>query len=69
MKNKTIMPLVVAVLVLTLSVGLVIADGLSIQLKRTNPGIVGEKSAEIIFDIVNMNNEYGYRNKYCNQRN
>ncbi len=30
----------------------VLAD-VSIQLKRTNPGIAGEKSAEIIFDVVN----------------
>tara|TARA_Y100000310_G_C20696143_1_gene825903 strand:+ start:3666 stop:4640 length:975 start_codon:yes stop_codon:yes gene_type:complete len=34
-------------------VGTVSAAGLSIQLKRTNPGIAGEKSAEIIFDVVN----------------
>jgi len=26
---------------------------LSIQMKRTNPGIAGEKSAELIFDVVN----------------
>lgn len=31
----------------------VYADGLSIQIKRTNPGIAKEKSAEIIFDVVN----------------
>ena len=41
--------LVMAVLL----VGSVSAAGLSIQLKRTNPGIAGEKSAEIIFDVVN----------------
>ena len=29
------------------------AEGLSLQLKRTNPGIAGEKAAEIIFDVVN----------------
>ena len=29
------------------------AAQLSAQLKRTNPGIAGEKSAELIFDIVN----------------
>lgn len=29
------------------------AADLSVQLKRTNPGIAGEKSAELIFDIVN----------------
>jgi len=28
---------------------------LSVQLKRTNPGIAKEKSAELIFDIVNTN--------------
>ena len=31
----------------------VFAAGMSVQLKRTNPGIAGEKSAEIIFDVVN----------------
>jgi len=31
----------------------VLADGLSVQLKRTNPGIVNTRSAELIFDIVN----------------
>lgn len=34
-------------------VGNVMATGLSVQLKRTNPGVVGEKSAELIFDVVN----------------
>ena len=29
------------------------AEGLSLQLKRTNPGIAGKKAAEIIFDAVN----------------
>lgn len=32
----------------------VAADGLSVQLKRTNPGIAGFKSGELIFDVVNM---------------
>jgi hypothetical protein len=31
----------------------VLGSGLSISLKRTNPGIVGVKPAELIFDIVN----------------
>jgi hypothetical protein len=35
------------------------ADGLAVQLKRTNPGIVKMKSAELIFDIVNM--DFGYQ--------
>jgi hypothetical protein len=35
------------------------ADGLSVQLKRTNPGIANTKSAELIFDIVNM--DFGYQ--------
>jgi len=30
------------------------SDEPSIQVKRTNPGIAGEKEAEIIFDIVNV---------------
>jgi hypothetical protein len=40
-------------LMLLLLVQLVAADGLSVQLKRTNPGIAGTKSAELIFDVVN----------------
>ena len=31
----------------------VYAEGLSLQLKRTNPGIAGQKAAELIFDVVN----------------
>ncbi len=31
----------------------VFAAGMSIQLKRTNPGVAGKKSAELIFDVVN----------------
>jgi hypothetical protein len=36
----------------------VLANGLSISLKRTNPGIVGIKPAEMIFDIVNTDTDY-----------
>jgi hypothetical protein len=43
----------VFLIVALLFVGTVSASGLSVQLKRTNPGIVGEKSAELIFDVVN----------------
>ena len=52
MKKKTQALLSGLVLSLFL-IGTVYGAGLSIQLKRTNPGIAGEKSAEIIFDIVN----------------
>ena len=45
-------------LVTLLLVGSVAATGLSIQLKRTNPGIAGKKSAELIFDIVNTDFNY-----------
>lgn len=48
MRNIAIM-LVLAIML----VGSVSAAGLSMQLKRTNPGIAGEKSAELIFDVVN----------------
>lgn len=36
----------------------VLANGLSISLKRTNPGIAGVKPAEMIFDIVNTDTDY-----------
>lgn len=45
--------LVVFVLMALMIVGSVSAAGLSIQLKRTNVGIVGQKPAELIFDVVN----------------
>ena len=50
---------IVFALTLLMLVQGVLADGLSVQLKRTNPGIVDIKSAELIFDVVNMdlNNE------------
>lgn len=50
MKLKTTFAFLVMAIML---VGSVSAAGLSIQLKRTNPGIAGEKSAELIFDVVN----------------
>jgi hypothetical protein len=50
MRLKTIFTFLVVALML---VSVVSAAGLSIQLKRTNPGIAGEKSAELIFDVVN----------------
>ena len=49
-KNKTLYVLVVMALLLASQV---YAEGLSLQLKRTNPGIASKKSAEIIFDVVN----------------
>ncbi|MBD3248520.1 hypothetical protein GF336_00560, partial [Candidatus Woesearchaeota archaeon] len=48
--RKELVMLVLMALVLASNV---YAEGLSLQLKRTNPGIAGEKSAEIIFDVVN----------------
>ena len=50
MRIKMLSAFLVMVLLLVTTVS---AAGLSIQLKRTNPGIAGEKSAELIFDIVN----------------
>jgi len=44
--------LVLFLIVSILVVGIANAE-LSVQLKRTNPGIAKEKSAEIIFDVVN----------------
>ncbi len=44
---------VVFLVVALMFVSSVCASGLSVQLKRTNPGIAGEKSAELIFDVVN----------------
>ncbi len=49
MKARNLFVFFVVSLVL---VGTAAAD-LSVQLKRTNPGIAGEKPAEIIFDVVN----------------
>ncbi len=40
-------------LVALMLIGNVAAEGLSVQLKRTNPGIAGSKPAELIFDVVN----------------
>jgi len=45
---------IVFALALLMLVQGVVADGLSVQLKRTNPGIANIKSAELIFDVVNM---------------
>ena len=36
----------------------VLAGDLSVQLKRTNPGIAQYKSAELVYDIVNMDTEH-----------
>ncbi len=47
---KTLVIMAVMAMVLAMTVA---ATGQSVQLKRTNPGIAGEKSAEIIFDVVN----------------
>jgi hypothetical protein len=49
--------LVVLLAMLMLVAGLASAD-LSIQMKRTNPGIAGEKSATLIFDVVNTDMEH-----------
>jgi hypothetical protein len=49
--NKKIV--VVFLVIALMFVSSVCASGLSVQLKRTNPGIAGEKSAELIFDVVN----------------
>ncbi|MBL7101062.1 MAG: hypothetical protein ISS23_03855 [Nanoarchaeota archaeon] len=56
MKKLTIL-LVMAMLAIFLA-GTVFAATLSIQLKRTNPGIAGKKSATLIYDVVNMDTEH-----------
>lgn len=48
---KKIFVILVAMLLLA---GSAMAADLSIQLKRTNPGIAGERSAELIFSVANM---------------
>jgi hypothetical protein len=40
-------------LLIILAVNMASAEGLSVSLKRTNPGIIDVKSAELIFDVVN----------------
>lgn len=55
MKMKAIFSFVLTAILLVSGVS---AAGLSIQLKRTNPGIAGEKSAELIFDVVNTDFNY-----------
>jgi len=52
--KKLVILLVMAILL----VGTVAAGSLSIQLKRTNPGIAGKKSATLIFDVVNTDTEH-----------
>ena len=47
---KNVMGILLLVVILSTAV---YAEGLSLQLKRTNPGIAGQKNAEIIFDVVN----------------
>lgn len=49
--------LVVLLAMIVLLVSTVYASGISVQLKRTNPGIAGEKSATLIFDVVNTDME------------
>lgn len=56
MKKLAIL-LVMAVLALFLA-GTVAAGSLSLQLKRTNPGIAGKKSATLIFDVVNTDMDH-----------
>lgn len=50
--------LVILLVMIVLLVGTVSAATLSIQLKRTNPGIAGKKSATLIYDVVNMDTEH-----------
>jgi len=50
---KNIKILFFVLLACSLTASTVMADGLSLQLKRTNPGIIKERPAELIFDIVN----------------
>jgi len=55
--KKSLTLLVMAVLALFI-VSSVSAATLSIQLKRTNPGIAGKQSATLIYDVVNMDTEH-----------
>lgn len=52
--KKLVILLVMAILL----AGTVAAGSLSLQLKRTNPGIAGKKSATLIFDVVNTDMEH-----------
>lgn len=45
--------LLVILLTLLVLVNVAAAGSVSVQLKRTNPGVAGKKSAQMIFDIVN----------------
>src|SRR5574342_1384370 len=54
--KKTLLGVMLAIFLLVLPA--VYGNGLSISLKRTNPGIVGVKPAELIFDIVNTDTEH-----------
>ncbi len=53
--------LVILLAMIILLVGSVYAATLSVQLKRTNPGIAGKKSATLIYDVVNMDTEHMVR--------
>lgn len=55
LKMKQMAVLLILLLVLTSTV---LANGLSVTLKRTNPGIAEIKPAELIFDVVNTNVDY-----------
>ena len=44
-------------LLLLLSISVVYAGDISVQLKRTNPGIAQYQPAELIYDVVNMDTE------------
>lgn len=53
MKKKIIWNLCVVLVLSVFLASNVLAAGLSVQLKRTNPGVANGKSAELIFDVVN----------------
>ncbi|MDP2907914.1 MAG: hypothetical protein Q8O03_08300 [Nanoarchaeota archaeon] len=50
--------IVVLLAMIVLLVGSVYAGSLSVQLKRTNPGIAKVKSAQLIFDVVNTDMDH-----------
>jgi len=50
--------LAILLVMIVLLVGSVSAATLSIQLKRTNPGIAGKQSSTLIYDVVNMDTEH-----------
>jgi hypothetical protein len=58
MKSNNNLKKIMLIFIILLMIPSIMADEISISLKRTNPGIATIKSAEMIFDIVNLDTEY-----------